>query len=148
MELAELTRKTRAITDDLNANIDGLKEAAKAEAAPLETRKKEISDALAVFLKMNREMLPKDKKTLELAFGFMGFRASSAISQMRGVTAEMSLERLKNGGFAEGIRVKEELDKDTLRGWPDERLALVGLTRVLKDTFFVELKEENLQPST
>ena len=145
MELAELTRKTRAITDDLNASIDRMKENAKAEAAPLEARKKEISDALAVFLKMNRDSVLKDKKSVELAFGVMGFRASSSICQMRGVTAEMSLERLKSGGFADGIRVKEELDKDVLRGWPEERLAVVGLTRVSKDQFFVELKEENLQ---
>ena len=146
MELAELTRKTREITDDLNGEIDQLKEMAKACAAPLEARKKEITDALGAFLKMNRDAVLKDRKSVELAFGFMGFRASSSICQMRGVTAEMSLERLKSGGFAEGIRIREELDKDALRGWPEDRLALVGLTRVQKDQFFVELKEENLQP--
>jgi Mu-like prophage host-nuclease inhibitor protein Gam len=93
---------------------------------------------------MNRADVLKDRKTVELAFGFMGFRASTAISQMKGVTAEMTLQRMKDHGLAEGIRTKEELDKDAVRGWPSERLALVGLTRVEKDTFFVELKEENI----
>lgn len=146
MELADLTRKTRSITDDLNAGIDRLKENAKAEASALETRKKEITDALGTYLKMHRAEVLKDRKSIELAFGVMGFRASSAISQMRGVTADMSLERLKSGGFSEGIRVREELDKDVLRGWPEERLAVIGLQRVQKDQFFVELKEEKLQP--
>ena len=145
-ELAELTRAHRAVTDNLSAAVDGLKEKAKAEAAPLEARKKEISDALAVFLKMNRDTLLKDRKSLELTFGFIGFRASTSICQMRGITAEMSLDRLKNGGFGEGVRIKEELDKDALRGWPEDRLALVGLMRVQKDQFFAELKEETLQP--
>lgn len=145
MELAGLTRGLRAIADDLNANIDRLKEIAKADAAPLEARRREITDALAAFLKMNRAAVLKDRKSVELAFGYMGFRASSTLCQMKGVPAEMSLERLKSGGFTEGIRTREELDKDALRGWPDERLALVGLTRVQKDMFFVELKEEKLR---
>ena len=144
MELASLERKTRAITDEANEKIDALKEAAKAETAPLETRKKAITDALGTFLKMNRAEVLGSRKSVELAFGLLGFRASTAICQMRGISSEMTLERLKNAGLKEGIRIKEELDKDAMRGWPDERLALVGLTRQEKDQFYVELKAEKL----
>jgi phage host-nuclease inhibitor protein Gam len=144
MELAELSRQVRAVKDGLNADIDRLKENAAAAAAPLEARRKELTDALGTFLKMHRAEVLKGRKSIELAFGIMGFRASSSVVQMRGVTAEMSLERLKNSGLTEGIRIKEELDKDVMRGWPDDRLALVGLLRQEKDQFFVEVKEENL----
>jgi hypothetical protein len=41
MELATLERKTRGISDSLNDAIDKLKEAAKAETAPLDARKKD-----------------------------------------------------------------------------------------------------------
>ncbi|MDR2504179.1 MAG: host-nuclease inhibitor Gam family protein [Deltaproteobacteria bacterium] len=143
-ELAALERQTGLIEAGLNEGIDGMKETAKAEAAPLEERKKAITDALAVFLKMNRTSILKDKKSLELAFGVMGFRASSSICQIKGVSHEMTLQRMKDAGLPEGIRIKEELDKDAVRGWPAERLALVGLNRVEKDQFFVELKEEKL----
>ena len=145
MELAAIERKLRGIEDTANEKIDALKDAAKAENAPLEARKKAITDALGTFLKMNRTAVLKDKKSIDLAFGVLGFRASVAIKQMRGVDAAMTLERLKSSGLQEGIRTKEELDKDVVRGWPDERLALVGLTRLKKDQFYVELKAEKLE---
>ena len=144
MELASLERKARAITDAANEEIDRVKENAKAETAPLEARKKAISDALGTFLKMNRAEVLGSRKSVELAFGVLGFRASTALCQMRGVTAAMTLERLKSNGMPEGIRIKEELDKDVMRGWPDERLELVGLVRQEKDQFYVELKAEKL----
>ena len=144
MELAALNRKLQGITDNLNEQVDQLKDAAKAECTPLEARKKTITDALCTFLKMNRAEVLAGRKSVELAFGVMGFHASTALCQMRGITAEMTLERLKNAGLHEGIRLKAELDKDVMRGWPDERLALVGLVRQKKDQFYVELKEEKL----
>lgn len=143
-ELAAIERQRRAVVYDMNENIDLLKENAKSGLAPLDARAKALSDALAVFLKMNREQVLGSRKSVDLAFGVIGFRASTSIGQIRGVTAQMSLRRLKDAGLLEGIRAKEELDKDIMRGWPSERLALVGLQRVEKDQFFVELKEEKL----
>ena len=148
MELAALERKTQGITDTLNERIDLLKDTAKAESAALEARKKVITDALGTFLKMHRAEVLKGRKSVELAFGIIGFHSSTAICQMRGITAEMSLERLKNAGLAEGIRTKEELNKDIMRGWPDERLALIGLTRQERDQFYIELKKETLGSET
>ena len=144
MELASLERRLQAITDGLNAQIDALKDAAKAESAGLESQKKAIAEALCMYLKMHRAEILKDRKSVELTFGIMGFRASTAICQMRGVSAEMTLERLKDANLREGIRTREELDKDVMRGWPDDRLAQVGLVRQEKDQFFVELKAEKL----
>ena len=146
MELAGIRRELRRIDDDMNAAIDRRKEEAREESAPLAAREKNIMDALGTFARMHRDSLFTDKKSLELAYGVMGFRKSSLIAQMRGVTAEMSLERLRSGGFDEGIRTKESLDKEVLRGWPVERLAAVGLERRNKDEFFVELKEETVTP--
>lgn len=144
MELASLERKSRDITNRLNEQIDTLKDNAKAELEPLAARKKVLSDAIGTYVKMNRKELLGNKKSRDLAFGILGFRASTVLSQMRGVTAAMTLERLKDNGLTEGIRIKEELDKDVMRGWPEERLALVGLVRQEKDQFFIELKEEKL----
>lgn len=143
-QLAAIERLRRAIVDDLNEKIDAMKDVAKGNLEPLDIRSKTLTDALGVFLKMNREEVLKDRKSVDLAFGVIGFRASTAIGQMRGVTAQMTLQRIKEWGFDGGIRIKEELDKDSLRGWPVERLNQVGLNRVEKDQFFVELKEEKL----
>lgn len=148
MELATLERNIRAITDGLNEKIDALKDAAKTETDPLEARKKVLINAVGTFLKMNRAEVLKNRKSVELAFGVIGFRSSVAICQMRGVSTEMTLERMKSSGLSEGIRFKEELDKEAVRGWPNERLAVVGLVRQPKNQFFVELKAEKITGGT
>ncbi len=141
-ELAALERELRAITDSLNAEIDALKAAARRASAPCEARKKERVDALAVFLRMHRDLLPQGRKSLEFSFGAIGFRSSTALCQMKGVSPAMTLERLREAGLWEGIRRREEADKEAMRAWPQQRLALVGLARREREQFFVELKEE------
>ena len=54
------------------------------------------------------------------------------------------LGRLEELMFAEAIRTKKEPDKDVLAKWPAERLALVGVVTVEKDTFWYELNQEKL----
>ena len=46
--------------------------------------------------------------------------------------------------LADGIRVKEEINKDAALGWPDERLELVGLKRQQTDTFFIEISRDHV----
>jgi hypothetical protein len=44
--------------------------------------------------------------------------------------------------------VKEDVNKDELLKWPDERLKLVGASRVVSDDFWLECIEEVvLEPS-
>ena len=81
-------------------------------------------------------------------FGVIGFRASTKIVQIRGVTAEMTLEKLHQYNLSDGIRTKEEINKDAALGWPDERLELVGLKRQQSDTFFIEISKENVPQGT
>lgn len=88
-------------------------------------------------------MFPKSK-SLDLGFGVIGFRASTKIVQVRGVTAEMTLERMHQYHLADGIRLKEEINKEAALGWPDERLELVGLKRQQADTFFIEINKEKV----
>ena len=47
-------------------------------------------------------------------------------------------------GLTDGIRAREELARDVLLGWPDERLALVGVKRQQRDAFFIDTAKEKL----
>ena len=107
-------------------------------------RRRELADAVAIFAKLNRQELFAKSKSLDMGFGVIGFRASTRIVQLRGVTAEMTLERLHQYNLADGIRVKEEINKDAALGWPDERLELVGLKRQQADTFFIEIARDDV----
>jgi phage host-nuclease inhibitor protein Gam len=115
---------------------------ASQSSAPLQARRRELADAVAVFARLNRADLFTKAKSLDLAFGTIGFRASTRIVQMRGITSGMTLERLHQYNFTDGIRIKEEVDKERAADWPDERLELVGLKRQTSDTFFIEIRRD------
>lgn len=143
-EMAALDRKLSAIENEMRESIDAAKSKAAQLAGPLLARRKELADAVAVFAKMNRQELFAKSKSLDMGFGVIGFRASTRIVQVRGVTSEMTLERLHQYNMADGIRVKEEINKDAALGWPDERLELVGLKRQQTDTFFIEITQDDV----
>lgn len=143
-EMAALDRKISGIEADMQEAIDIAKQRASLQAAPLLARRKELADSIAVYAKLNRQELFTTAKSVDMAFGIIGFRASTKIVQIRGVTAEMTLERLRQYGLLDGIRIKEEINKETALGWPDERLELVGLRRQQADTFFIEIKQDSV----
>lgn len=143
-EIAALDRKLDGIATDMQETIDLAKARASQEANPLIARRKELADAVAVFAKLNRQTLFAKAKSVDLGFGTIGFRASTRIVQIRGVTVEMTLERLHQYNLVDGIRTKEEINKDTALGWPDERLELVGMRRQQIDSFFIEIKKDQL----
>lgn len=143
-EIAALDRKLDGITTAMQETIDLAKAKASQEANPLLARRKELADAVAVFAKLNRQTLFAKAKSVDLGFGTIGFRASTRIVQIRGVTAEMTLERLHQYNLADGIRTKEEINKDAALGWPDERLELVGMRKQQLDVFYIEIKKDTL----
>ena len=143
-EMAALDRKLSAIENEMREAIDAAKSKAGQLAGPLQARRKELADAVAIFAKLNRQELFAKSKSLDMGFGVIGFRASTRIVQVRGVTAEMTLERLHQYNLADGIRIKEEINKDAALGWPDERLELVGLKRQQADTFFIEIARDDV----
>ncbi len=141
-EMAALDRKIGVIEAAMQESIDLAKAQASQQANPLIARRKELADAVAVYAKLNRQELFAKAKSLDMGFGIIGFRASTRIAQIRGVTAEMTLEKLRQYNLADGIRIKEEINKDAALGWPDERLELVGLKRQTLDTFYIEIKKD------
>jgi len=144
-EIGELTRQVGAIEADLNAAIDQAKAEAKARSEPLRERLKSLADSLAAFGEYNKGSLFEMKRSLELVFGVIGFRRSTKLKTKSRFTWAKVLEKLKEYAFDKGIRVKEEVDREELRTWPDERLDVVGVVRVEEDEFYFELKEQRLE---
>lgn len=143
-ELAALNRKVTEINLAMQEAIDLEKAKASQASTPLVARRKELEAGLAVYAKLNRQEVFGKAKSRDLGFGTIGFRASTQIKQQKGVTVDMTLERLQNFGFLEGIRLKKEVDKEAMSGWPNERLETVGLTRQQSDTFFIEIAKDEM----
>ena len=144
-EIAALDRKLAALTVAMTPALDAATEKAAQAAAPLAARRKELESGLAVFAVLNRkELFPDGAKSLDLGFGVVGFRASTKIVQQNNISADMTLERLRKFKFMEGIRIKEEINKDAMTAWTDEKLETVGLRRQKSDGFFLEVKKDPL----
>lgn len=147
-EVAAIDRKLKALKLVMNEEIDAAKDKAARNSAPLEARRKELESGLAVFATLNRkDLFPDGTKSLDLGFGVIGFRASTKIVQQNNISAAITLERLHQFGFLEGIRTKEEVNRDAMTDWTAEKLETVGLRRQKSDGFFVDVKEDPL-PTT
>jgi len=86
------------------------------------------------------DALLSDKKTIELTFGLFGYRQSTSISVKRD-----TLELLKKHGLEEAIVTKETPNKEVMRDWSEEKLALVDAKRVVEDKFWVEAKQNDVE---
>lgn len=141
-EIAEIDRTAEAHEAAMNAAIDAARTEAKALCEPLSARRKELEQALATYAELNKADLFGKRKSVDLGFGTIGFRLSTSVKTAARTTWEMVLQKCKDFGFVEAVRTKESVDKDALRGWPDERLATVGARREVKDEFFIEINRE------
>ena len=144
-EIAAIEREVSAIESEMQEAIDKAKTTANQKSEALLARKKTLSDAIGVYATLNRQELFAKAKSLDLGIGVIGFRASASVVQIRGITAKMTLEKLHQYNLTDGIRIKEEVNKEAALGWPDERLELVGLKRQTKDAFFIEINKDKVE---
>lgn len=144
-EIAKLKRQVEQLEIELNDDIDRLKAESEARVAPLATRLKSFEGGLLAFAEHNKDELFKDRRSKDLIFGQIGYRRSREIKAKPKHTLAMVLGKLKELDFKKGIRMKESVNKDELATWPDERLDLVDARRVKKDTFWYEIKEEDVK---
>ena len=143
-EIAEAKRAIKAIEAEMNAAIDRIKAEGEMQAAPLQGLIRTIEGGLQAFAEFHKKALFAEKRSKELDFGAVGFRKSSQIKPAPKSTWEQILGRCKELKFEAAIRVKEEINKDELATWPDERLELVGARRIEKDQFWYETKAEEI----
>ncbi len=137
-EIAQYRQECKRIDSEADARINDVKEAAAQLAEPIREKIEKLEQAIAAYVEYNRPELFKDKKSLELNFGIVGYRQSTRIS----ISNKNTLELLRTLGFAGAIRTTEQVDKTVMAEWPDERLAEVEARKIVEDKFFYEIKED------
>lgn len=143
-EMLSIERKLGAIQDRMNEEIDAAKTRADQASVSLNARYKQLCEAIKVYSVLNEADLFKDKKSLDLAFGVIGFQASTEIVQINNISAEDTLELLRKFNYRDGINVKETILKSAMTNWTDAKLQSVGLRRRKKNVFYLEVKAEKL----
>lgn len=146
-EMAECARSVDKIKADMNEAIDLEKSLAAEQASPLLARHKELAESLAAYATYRKSDLFSKRKTLQRVFGRFGFRESTEIKPKAGSTWQKVLEALQAQKIYDGIRIKEEVNKEALASWTDQRLATVESRRVKSDKFWVEVDQEALEES-
>ncbi|MCB1202580.1 MAG: host-nuclease inhibitor Gam family protein [Leptospiraceae bacterium] len=139
-EIGVLTAKTDAIDAVATRKIGAIKEKAATDGAPHRERIKELESALSLYAEYNKSDLFKEKKTLTLAYGNIGYRFSTKVS----IKTKTTLELLKKLFPGRAVRIKEEVDKEELKEWDDSELATVDAAKVEQDTFFYEVNQEQV----
>lgn len=144
-ELAALNRRLETIKTRMNGAIDKAKAEANERTRPIEDRIKMLEGGLAQFAEAHKESLFSKKRSLDRVFGVFGFRRSHELKPLPKWNWKKVLDALSNKRKTEAIQVKRSVKKDELRAWPADELKEVGARIVKKDTFFYEIKAEELE---
>lgn len=130
--------------------LDAIDSKAAKEIAEIKTKaakdgedlRKEIAETAAkiqAYAEYNKAELFKDKKSVDLSFGKIGYRQSTKIS-----VKKTTLELLKKLGFKSCVRIKEECDKDAMSNLTDDDLKSVDAARKVSNDFFCEANMEEV----
>jgi phage host-nuclease inhibitor protein Gam len=135
--IAGLQRDVKELQLDAEAQIDEIKArlGRNIQSALEEIKKSELS--LSAFANSHKQDIFKDRKTVDLTFGYMGFRLSTKIS-----VSKQTLKLLKQMKYTDAIITKESVNKDVLAQYPADKLAEVKAKKVVDDNFWYEIKEE------
>lgn len=143
-EIAQLQRSLDAIEMDRQESIARIKRSSEVFAAPRRARLEALVAELSLFALENKAILFAKRRGLDLTFGALGFRRVRALRPpVRGGWAGV-LQKIKELGATEAIRVREEVNRAVLRGWSVGRLTQVGIESVRSDLFWYEVKGDNM----
>lgn len=144
--IAALRRTLDCLQTGMNEDVDAIKATAAKDAEPYNQEIAVLEQSLMRYADYHKDSLFKTRKSVELSFGSFGFRASSKLKLIGKMTWERVLQSLRDNGLTTCIRIKEEPDKEALKGLSPERLKDLGCRVVQDDTFYYELAEQELSP--
>lgn len=150
-QIAARKRQIDLIGLGVAEQVDEIKTRAAAETEPIRLEIAALELAIGVSPKRARRNCSAKRSPCSSSSGIVGFRASSKLKTLKKWTFERVLATLRDTGMREYIRVKEEVDKEKLKGLAPETLAGIGCTVVQEDVFYYELPEQpepETQPST
>ena len=148
-DYAKADARQQKITAEMDIWMSKIREKWQDELTKLAETKETSFDILQAYATEHREELFTKRKSLETTHGTLGFRTGTpALKTRKGFTWASVLELLKEF-LPNYVRTKEEADKEKLLDdRKDEKVAAlfpkVGVVVVQDETFYVELKKEDL----
>lgn len=138
--MSDAENQLSVITADMNAAIAQAKKEAEERAAQYKEMIKQNEGKIKEFTTIRKEELKG--KSRQLTFGTVGFRQSTKLL-LPSDTAEVIL-KLRENGMADCINVKETINKDTVKSYPEEEILKIGGYLQRSDTFWYETDKDSL----
>lgn len=139
-ELCALEAEIERIDAEGEKLIAAIKAKTAETGKPLRERVKEVSATIKAFCDYHKNEYFKDKKSLDLSFGTIGYRLTPPSISI----SKQTLALMKQLGLVGYIRVKEEVDKEALLALDDDTLAQIEAVKKQKNEFFVQPKREQV----
>jgi hypothetical protein len=134
--LKELIELKSALTAVETAAIAAIERARDLYSDQVESLKDSLSEREKVLLALsreNKETLFADTDRVDLDHGALLYSTETRVKRARG-----TLERLKQAGLKDAIKIAESVNWDELESWPDKKLKAIGTRRVKKENFVYE----------
>lgn len=138
--MGDAENEISVITAEMNAAIAQAKKEAEEKAAQFKETIKQNEGKIKEFTTIRKEDLKG--KSRQLTFGTVGFRQSTKLL-LPSDTAEVIL-KLRENGMADCINVKESINKDTVKSYPEEDILRIGGYLQRSDTFWYETDKDTL----
>lgn len=136
--LGEIEVALERLNGEALVRINEIKEAAKAEADPLNTEKKELEALVKTMCESRKDEFAK-QRSRKLTYGEIGYRLVRSVSMPRTVDKVAALiKALKAFGCADCVKVEEKIDRAEVEKLDDATIAKLGLTRRVSDSFRVQ----------
>lgn len=142
MEIAQAEIALTRINCDKDEQINILTEAAARVATPINGRITELREQIKQFAELNRLDFGK-AKSKRLNFGELGWRLSSTIDIKPSAVPKV-IENLRRMGMDDCVKVRESVNKDTLKTYSEERILQSGASIKTTDTFWLETDKERI----
>lgn len=138
--MSDAENQLSVITAQMNAAIAEAKKEAEEKAAQYKEMIKQNEGKIKEFTTVRKEDLKGKSK--QLTFGTVGFRQSTKLL-LPSDTAEVIL-KLRENGMADCINVKETINKDTVKSYPEEDILRIGGYLQRLDSFWYETDKDTL----
>lgn len=138
--MSDAENQLSVITAEMNAAIAEAKKEAEEKASPFKEMIKQNEGKIKEFTTIRKEELKGKSK--QLTFGKVGFRQSTKLL-LPTDTAEVIL-KLRENGMADCINVKETINKDTVKSYPEEDILRIGGYLQRSDSFWYETDKDSL----
>ncbi len=140
-ELGEKKISLEQVEGEQTIKINQVKECYKLQGDDLKKEIKEIEDNITLFSESNKDVFLKDR-TKKLTFGNISYRLTERLL-VKNVKA--CIAAIKTLNLSEYLRVKEEVDKEAIKGLDDATLIKLGIERKKADKINIEPNYEDLK---